>query len=68
MYLATTDPTTKLPLRRLVVAQDTGGALRGPIRADLFFGFGASAGAQAGTMRYDGEMWVLWPKDAPPPK
>ncbi len=68
MFLATTDPTTKLPLRRLVVAQDTGGAIRGPIRADLFFGFGASAGAQAGTMKYDGEMWVLWPKDAAPPR
>ncbi len=68
MFLATTDPTTKLPLRRLVVAQDTGGAIRGPIRADLFFGFGSSAGEQAGTMKYDGEMWVLWPKDVAPPR
>ncbi len=68
MFLATTEPTTKLPLRRLVVAQDTGGAIRGPIRADLFFGFGSSAGEQAGTMRYDGEMWILWPKDAAPPR
>lgn len=68
MFLATTDPDTKLPLQRLVVAQDTGGAIRGPIRADLFFGFGASAGAQAGMMKYDGEMWVLWPKGAPPLK
>ncbi len=66
MFLVTTEPDTKLPLQRLVVAQDTGGAIRGPIRADLFFGFGAAAGAQAGMMKYDGEMWVLWPKDAPP--
>lgn len=67
MFLATTAPRTGLPLQRLVVAQDTGGAIRGPVRADLFFGFGAEAGAQAGTMKYDGEMWLLWPKSAPPP-
>jgi membrane-bound lytic murein transglycosylase A len=68
MFLATTDPGTQFPLQRLVVAQDTGGAIRGPIRADLFFGFGAPAGEQAGMMKYDGEMWVLWPKDAAPLK
>ena len=56
-----------LPLQRLVVAQDTGGAIRGPVRADLFFGFGAEAGAQAGMMKNDGEMWLLWPRAAPPP-
>ena len=67
MFLATTEPTTRLPLSRLVVAQDTGGAIRGPIRADLFFGFGSEAGAQAGMMKYDGEMWLLWPKQAPLP-
>ncbi len=33
----------------------------------LFFGFGAEAGAQAGVMKYDGEMWLLWPRSAPPP-
>jgi membrane-bound lytic murein transglycosylase A len=67
MFLATTAPGTGLPLQRLVVAQDTGGAIRGPVRADLFFGFGAEAGAQAGMMKYDGEIWLLWPKGAPPP-
>jgi membrane-bound lytic murein transglycosylase A len=51
-----------------VVAQDTGGAIRGPIRADLFFGFGSEAGAQAGMMKYPGEMWVLWPRGAAPPR
>ena len=61
MFLSTTRPVTTLPLQRLVVAQDTGGAIRGPVRADLFFGFGAEAGAQAGVMKYDGEMWLLWP-------
>jgi membrane-bound lytic murein transglycosylase A len=67
MFLATTHPGTRTPMQRLVVAQDTGGAIRGPIRADFFFGFGAEAGALAGTMKYDGEIWVLWPKDAGPP-
>jgi peptidoglycan lytic transglycosylase A len=67
MFLSTTQPGSELPLRRLVVAQDTGGAIRGPVRADLFFGFGPDAGAQAGMMKYDGEMWLLWPKGAPPP-
>jgi len=68
MFLSTTQPGTALPLQRLVVAQDTGGAIRGPVRADLFFGFGAEAGAQAGMMKYDGEMWLLWPRAAPPPR
>jgi membrane-bound lytic murein transglycosylase A len=67
MFLSTTAPGTGVPLQRLVVAQDTGGAIRGPIRADLFFGYGPEAGTQAGMMKYDGEMWLLWPKAAPLP-
>jgi len=67
MFLSTTQPGTTVPLQRLVVAQDTGGAIRGPVRADLFFGFGAEAGGQAGMMKQDGEMWLLWPKGAPLP-
>jgi peptidoglycan lytic transglycosylase A len=67
MFLSTTQAGTTLPLQRLVIAQDTGGAIRGPVRADLFFGFGAEAGAQAGMMKYDGEMWLLWPKGVPLP-
>ncbi|MDQ7990542.1 MAG: MltA domain-containing protein [Candidatus Dactylopiibacterium sp.] len=55
------------PVRRLVMAQDTGGAIRGRVRADFFWGFGAEAGRLAGQMRQQGRMWVLWPKDAPPP-
>jgi membrane-bound lytic murein transglycosylase A len=68
MFLSTTMPNSEVPLQRLVVAQDTGGAIAGPVRADFFFGFGADAGAQAGMMKQDGEMWVLWPRAAPPPK
>src|SRR5688572_8423965 len=67
MFLSTTQPGSGLPLQRLVVAQDTGGAIRGPVRADFFFGFGPEAGTQAGMMKYDGEMWLLWPKGAPLP-
>jgi membrane-bound lytic murein transglycosylase A len=68
MFLATTHPGSETRLQRLVVAQDTGGAIRGPVRADLFFGFGADAGAQAGMMKNDGELWLLWPRGFPPPR
>jgi len=46
---------------RLMVSQDTGGAIRGPIRGDVFWGFGSEAAAMAGRMRSQGEMWVLVP-------
>lgn len=69
MFLSTTQPgDSGVPLQRLVVAQDTGGAIRGPVRADLFFGFGGEAGAQAGMMKHDGEMWLLWPVGAAAPQ
>jgi membrane-bound lytic murein transglycosylase A len=68
MFLSTTEPSSDIKLQRLVVAQDTGGAIRGPVRADLFFGFGPEAGAQAGMMKQDGALWVLWPRDAAPPR
>jgi membrane-bound lytic murein transglycosylase A len=68
MFLATTEPSSDVPLQRLVVAQDTGGAIRGPVRADLFFGFGSEAGSRAGMMKQDGEMWLLWPRGAPAPR
>lgn len=49
------------PMRRLMIAQDTGGAIRGPQRADIFFGFGDGAGEAAGTVRDPGRMVVLLP-------
>ncbi len=67
IYLSTTWPNTSEPLQRLMVAQDTGGAINGAVRADFFWGFGDAAGAQAGKMRQAGEMWVLLPKGFPPP-
>ncbi len=68
IFLATTFPSTERPLQRLVIAQDTGGAIRGAVRADYFWGFGGDAGREAGRMRQEGRMWLLWPKDAPLPR
>jgi membrane-bound lytic murein transglycosylase A len=66
VYLATTWPNTADPLERLMVAQDTGGAINGGVRADFFWGFGDPAGSQAGKMRQSGRMWVLLPKGYTP--
>lgn len=49
------------PLRRLMVAQDTGGAIKGPQRADLFYGTGAAAVAAAGVVKDPGRLVVLLP-------
>ena len=51
------------PFRRLMVAQDTGAAIVGPARADIFFGTGPEAATRAGPIRHPGTLWVLWPKD-----
>ncbi len=50
-------------LRRLVVAQDTGGAIRGPVRGDLFWGFGPEAAERAGMMKDRGTYYLLLPRD-----
>jgi membrane-bound lytic murein transglycosylase A len=50
------------PLRRLLVAQDTGGAIRGVIRGDVFWGYGEDAAEIAGRMKHRGRMWVLLPR------
>jgi len=62
VFLSTTQPNNPTPLKRLMHAQDTGGAIRGAVRADFFWGFGNAAGEQAGKMRQQGRMWVLLPK------
>lgn len=61
VFLVTTLPNSSSPLRRLVLAQDTGGAIRNPVRADYFWGYGAEAGEMAGRMKQSGQMWVLLP-------
>jgi membrane-bound lytic murein transglycosylase A len=62
VFLATTHPLSDQPLIRLAAAHDTGGAIRGVVRADFFWGTGPEAGAQAGRMRQSGKMWLLWPR------
>lgn len=66
VFLATTFPNTKTELNRLMVAQDTGGAIYGAVRADFYWGFGDEAGAEAGKMKQQGRMWVLLPKGYDP--
>jgi membrane-bound lytic murein transglycosylase A len=67
VFLATTWPNSDRPLYRLMMAQDTGGAIKGPVRADFFWGMGDDAGAEAGRMKQPLRMWVLLPVDEPPP-
>jgi membrane-bound lytic murein transglycosylase A len=67
IFLATAHPLTGEPLQRLMFGQDTGGAIRGALRADFFWGLGQEAGTVAGSMRHDGSMWLLWPADQPLP-
>jgi len=47
----------------MVIAQDTGGAIRGGVRADFFWGAGFEAGAKAGAMKQPGKIWVFLPKE-----
>ncbi len=62
VFLATTQPNSKLPMNHLMLAQDTGSAIKGPARADVFWGYGDEAGERAGRMKQASRMWVLWPK------
>ncbi|HVY07276.1 MAG TPA: murein transglycosylase A [Burkholderiales bacterium] len=66
VFLSTTLPLSSRPLNRLVVAQDTGTAIKGAVRADFFFGFGDDAGQSAGRMRQNGRMWILYPRGLQP--
>ncbi len=60
VWLASDGPQTSL--QRLVLAQDTGTAIRGAVRADYFAGWGAQAGELAGRLKQPLRLWVLWPK------
>lgn len=61
--VAENDPDTTIA--RLVVALDTGGAIRGPLRADLFWGPGEEAASRAGRMKHPGRLWLLTPRRNP---
>jgi membrane-bound lytic murein transglycosylase A len=62
VFLSTTHPGSNAPLQRMMVAQDTGGAIKNAVRADYFWGFGTEAGEKAGKMKQRGMLWVLLPK------
>jgi len=60
VWISSTGPQTQL--QQLVIAQDTGSAITGAVRADFFAGFGPQAGDLAGRLKQPLHMWVLWPK------
>lgn len=62
VYIESNWPQGGEPLNRLAVAQDTGGAIRGAVRADLFLGTGTGAEETSGRMRQPLRAWVLLPK------
>ncbi len=68
LWLDTTVPTPEgeIPLRRLMVAQDTGGAIKGPVRGDVFWGAGDLAEYLAGHMKQRGRLYILLPEAAAP--
>jgi len=68
LLISSEHPVSSAPLRRLMLAQDTGGAIRGPLRFDFFWGFGAEAAAPAGRQRHDVQAWLLVPRGVRPEK
>jgi membrane-bound lytic murein transglycosylase A len=66
VWVDTVDPIApESPLRRLMVAQDTGGAIRGPLRGDVFWGHGDAAAARAGRMQSEARLILLLPAALP---
>lgn len=66
LWIDTTEPLSSRPMRRLVMAQDTGSAIVGAVRIDYFWGWGDAALEEAGRMRQPLRAWALWPKGSPP--
>jgi membrane-bound lytic murein transglycosylase A len=62
MWLDSSHPVTKKPLQRLMIAQDTGGAIIGPVRGDYFWGAGHQAREAAGRMKQPGQLYILLPR------
>ncbi|MDC0933018.1 MltA domain-containing protein [Arcobacteraceae bacterium] len=63
VFINTTNPITEEPINRLMIAADTGGAIKGKIRADFFFGNGSKARELAGKMKQEGELFVFLPNN-----
>lgn len=66
LWLDSTEPLSTTPLRRLVLAQDTGGAIQGAVRADLFWGWGEDAALLAGRTKQPMRLWALLPQGVIP--
>lgn len=68
LWLEAEDPlNSSTSIRRLMVAQDTGGAIRGPVRGDVFWGHGKDAETRAGLMKSKGRYWLLLPRSVAVP-
>ncbi len=65
VFVATSNPLDAAPWQHLLLAQDVGGAIKGPVRGDIFFGWGAEAEAMAGRMKQPGTSYLLLPRAAP---
>jgi membrane-bound lytic murein transglycosylase A len=65
LFIDTSDAAGR-PLRRLMLAQDQGAAIKGPLRADIFWGVGPAAEAEAGAMKSPGRLYLLLPASLPP--
>ena len=68
IFLSTTEPNSDVTLNKFMIAQDTGGAINGGVRADFYWGQGRKAGSKAGKMKQSGEIWVMLPKNFSFPK
>ena len=64
MYLDAASDGNQVNLRRLLIAQDTGGAIKGAVRGDVFWGYGETAAEIAGTMKSTGQLYIFMPKDS----
>jgi membrane-bound lytic murein transglycosylase A len=62
VFVATTNPINDAPWQHLLLAQDTGGAIKGPVRGDIFFGWSAEAETMAGRMQQKGNAYILLPR------
>lgn len=63
VFISTSNPVTRTKINQLMVAADTGGAIKGEIRADFFWGYGQEALKYAGKMKEQGKLYILVPKE-----
>lgn len=63
VFINTSNPVTEKPINKLMIAADTGGAIKGKIRADFFFGNGEQARELAGKMKQSGELFMFIPNN-----